>query len=123
MRPIPAALTCCALVFGLTTATDVRAEAIKVTPELTVFTKEQAPSTDNRPIVLRGSATRRGTVDGRFGDEAYEPTRFQFGAGDKLWLTDPISGDVIVCDERRSSRVGGRFIGCVEDQLPDAVYD
>lgn len=123
MRPIPAALTCCTLVFGLTATADVRAEAVKVTPELTVFTEEKAPRTDNRPTVLRGSATKRGTVDGRYGDSGYEPTRFQFGAGNKLWLTDPISGEVIVCDERRTSRVGSRFIGCLQDQLPYAVYD
>ncbi|MGI9490722.1 MAG: hypothetical protein ACR2RF_33470 [Geminicoccaceae bacterium] len=122
MHDMPVALTCCALVFGLAAA-DARAEAVKVTPELTVFTEQQAPPADNRPTVLRGSATKRGTVDGRYGDAGYEPSRFQFGAGDKLWLTDPISGEVIVCDERRTSRVGSRFIGCLQDRLPYVVYE
>lgn len=122
MRTMPLALACSALLLSLTITADARAEAVKVTPELTVFTKEQTPPTDGRPTVLRGSATKRGTVDSRYGG-GYEPARFQLGAGAKLWLTDPISGEVIVCDERRTSRVGSRFIGCLRDRLPYAVYE
>lgn len=123
MRVFSTYVLCCAALFGLTTTTDLRAESIKVTPELTVFTDDQSrPDGDNRPTVLRGSATKRGTVDSELGED-YQPARFQLGAGDKLWMTDPVSGRVIVCDERRTSRVGSRFIGCLEDQLPYAIYE
>lgn len=121
MHQMPIALALSALFLGLTVA-DVQAEAVKVTPRLTVFTDKPAASADGLPTVLRGDATRRGTVDGRFG-AALQASRFQLGAGAKLWLTDPVSGDVIVCDERRSSQVGGRFIGCVADRLPYALYE
>ncbi|MDH3664044.1 MAG: hypothetical protein OEU92_29195 [Alphaproteobacteria bacterium] len=123
MRILPAALACCAALIGLATTTDLRAETVKVTPELTVFTHDQArPAGERAPTVLRGSATKRGTVDGQSG-EGYQPAEFQIGAGAKLWLADPESGRVIVCDERRTSRVGSRFVGCVEDQLPDVIYE
>ncbi len=68
MRAMPLALTCCACLLSPITTADVRAEAVKATPELTVFTEEQSSPADGQPTVLRGSATRRGTVDGRFGD-------------------------------------------------------
>lgn len=73
MRVNPIALSCCAVLIGLTATTTVRAEAVKVTPELTVFTKDdQAKSDDSRPTVLRGDATRRGTVDARFGSHGHD---------------------------------------------------
>ncbi|MEM8951506.1 MAG: hypothetical protein AAGA21_13600 [Pseudomonadota bacterium] len=122
MRAMSLAVTAGACLFGLTIASDVRADAVKVSPQLTVFTQEQTRPENGGPTLLRGDATKRGTVDARFGGRTYEPTRFQVGAGDKLWLTDPISGEVIVCDERRTNRVGSRFIGCLKDELPDAVY-
>lgn len=121
MRAIPVCLSCCAILIGLAATNDLRAEAVKVTPELTVFTNEKTRPADGRPTVLRGSATKRGTVDSR-GVGFYEPARLQLGAGAKLWLTDPVTGRVIVCDERRTSRVGSRFIGCLEDQLPYDLY-
>ncbi len=96
MRIMAPALTCCVLVFGLAVTTDVHAEAVKATPKLTVFTGEQAPSAAALPTVLRGSATKRGSVDGRFGSRIYEPTRFQ--STNELFLTDPISGEVLLCD-------------------------
>ena len=123
MRVLPAALACCTVLFGLATATDLRAESVKVTPKLTVFTHDQArPAGDRAPTVLRGSATKRGTVDSQLGED-YRPIQYQIGAGAKLWLADPESGRVIVCDERRTSRVGSRFIGCLEDQLPYEIYE
>jgi len=118
MRVCSIALACSAVLFALSPL-DARAEAEKVTQELTVITKELIPSTDAYPVVLRGDATRRGTVDGQFGEFA-SPAGLQIGAGDKLWFTDPVTGRVIVCDERRTNRVGSRFIGCIEDQLPFA---
>lgn len=123
MRATPLAATACACLMGLIAAADVRADAVKLSPEVTVFTKERSRPAEGGPTVLRGSATKRGTIDSRFGGGSYEPTRFQLGAGAKLWLTDPVSGEVIVCDERRTSRVGSRFIGCLQDRLPDAVYE
>ena len=122
MPKMPIVPACWVAVVGLAVAAPAQAEAVKVTPEVTVFAKESTRSANGLPTVLRGDATRRGTVDARFG-ESYEPSRFQLGAGAKLWLTDPVTGQVIVCDERRSSRVGGRFIGCVADQLPYALYE
>lgn len=122
MRATPIVLSCSAVFLGLSIATTVRADAVEATPELTVFTSEQTRPADGQPTVLRGNAIRRGIVDGRFGG-AYEPTGLQIGAGAKLWLTDPATGQVIVCDERRTSRVGSRFIGCLEDRLPFAGYE
>lgn len=118
MRRIAFAFAASVAFAGFITPQVAHAEAVKVTPEMTRFSSEQAkPNDDGRPTVLRGSATRRGTVDGRYG-RTYDPVDYQLGAGAKLWLTDPESGVVVVCDERRTSRVGGRFIGCVEDRLP-----
>jgi hypothetical protein len=122
MRATSIAFASCSVIIGLTLAGTVRAEAVKVTPELTVFTTEKTDASDGLPAVLRGSATRRGTVSSRAGDDS-DLSRFAFGAGDKLWLTDPVSGEVIVCDERRTHRVGGRFVGCVRDQLPSDLYE
>lgn len=116
------ALACCGILLGLGLgAADARADAVKATPELTVFSGERTSSPDIA-TVLRGDAIRRGVVDGRFG-EGYQPGGLQIGAGAKLWMTDPASGRVIVCDERRSSRVGSRFIGCVEDTLTFKIED
>ena len=118
MRVRSIALACSAAFLALP-ATNALAEVEKVTPELTVLTKRLVLSTDEPPVVLRGDATTRGTVDGRFGSLG-DPIGLQIGAGDKLWFTDPATGRVIVCDERRTNRVGSRFIGCIEDQLPFA---
>ena len=122
MRVMPLAVACCTALFALTAASVVSADTVRASSQLTVFTKEAADSADGLPTVLRGDAERRGLVDGRFG-RPLAPSRFQLGAGAKLWLTDPLSGRVIVCDERRTSRVGSRFIGCLEDQLPYALYE
>ena len=122
MRAMSIAFASCSVIIGLALAAPSHAEAVKVTPELTVFTKEPAQVNEGRPIVLRGSATRRGTVSGR-DDDSSRLSRFALGAGDKLWLTDPVSGEVVVCDERRSNRVGSRFVGCVRDQLPVELYE
>jgi hypothetical protein len=112
-----------AALVGVAFAGPAFADAVKVTPRLTAFTKENAPRPpDAAPTVLRGDATRRGTVDGRYG-AFYEPSRFQLGAGAKLWLTDPVSGAVAVCEDRRTSRVGGRVIRCIEGYLPYSLYE
>lgn len=98
------------------------AEAVKISPELTVFTDDRAEAPGSRPTVLRGSATRRGTVQGD-GDRFYDTGRFQIGAGPVLWLTDPESGEVIACRRGRTSTVGSRFIDCLEGELPSSIYD
>lgn len=120
MRVIPTILACSAFLLVLAgpgIETGAQAEAVKASPELTVFTEEKARPADGRPTVLRGSATKRGTVDGRFG-AAFQPSAFEFVAGEKLWFVDPESGALIVCEERRTSRVGSGFIGCIADGLP-----
>ncbi len=122
MRATTIALASCSAIIGLSLAGTVNAEAVKVTPQLTVFTTTKTDVNDGLPSVLRGSAIRRGKVSSGNGDRS-DLSRFAFGAGDKLWLTDPTSGEVIVCDERRSSRVGSRFVGCLRDQLPSKLYD
>ena len=121
MRAMSIAVVSCSTIIGLGFVGSVKAEAVKVTPELTVFTNEEASPDDTLPSVLRGSAVRRGSVSVQNGDGS-DLSRFAFGAGDKLWLTDPTSGEVIVCDERRGNRVGSRFVGCVRDQLPSKLY-
>ncbi len=122
MRATSIALASCCALISLALPGMVRADVVKVTPELTVFTTETTSADDGRPAVLKGNATRRGTVSGT-NDEGSDLSRFAFGAGDKLWLTDPVSGEVIVCDERRTNRVGSRFVGCVRDQLPAELYE
>lgn len=122
MRATSFAVVSCSIIIGLGFVGTVKAEAVKVTPELTVFTTEETDANDGLPSVLRGSAVRRGSVSVGDGDGS-SLSRFAFGAGDKLWLTDPTSGEVIVCDERRGNRVGSRFVGCVRDQLPSKLYE
>ncbi|MEM7042959.1 MAG: hypothetical protein AAF543_09130 [Pseudomonadota bacterium] len=122
MRALSLALACCTVLASLTIASPPKADTIKVTPELTVLTKVHTKPADGGPLVLRGSAERRGLVDGRYG-RPLVPNRFQLGAGAKLWMTDPVDGRVLVCDERRTSRVGSRFIGCLEGQLPYAGFE
>ncbi len=94
-----------------------QAEAVKVSPELTVFTKERAVSDQGGPTILRGSATRRGTV--HHGGVQYRGSEpLQIGAGSTLWLTDPVSGEIIACEPRRTSRVGSRYIHCFDTGIP-----
>jgi hypothetical protein len=88
------------------------AEAIKITPELTVFSAEETTTSSDRPTILRGSATRRGAVP--FDDIA----PIQIGAGSTLWMADPLTGEVVACEPRRTSRVGGRYVDCVVGQSP-----
>lgn len=116
-----AALAAFAAVLSLTAShVQAQTQAEKPTPQLTVFPKAFVAPSDEPPGVVRGDATRRGTIDGRFGS-AFAPARFDIGAGDRLWLTDPFSGQVFVCDVRRTNRVGSRFIGCLEGRLPFAL--
>ncbi len=123
MRALPLALSCCMLLLGFAAAGDLKAQDTETGPGLTVFSDDRSDETDTRPTVLRGEATRRGTVEGDSEGRFYEQTGLQIGAGAKLWLADPVTGRVIVCDERRTSRVGGRYIGCLEDRLPFTVYE
>ncbi len=110
MRPTLAALA--AGVIGLSfMAASAQAEAVKVSPELTVFTKERATPADGGPTILRGSATPRGTV--HHGDSPYvDRGPIEVGAGSTLWLADPVTGDIIACEPRRTSRVGSRYVDC-----------
>lgn len=90
-----------------------QAEAVKVSPQLTVFGSDRAASGAKPPTVLRGSATRRGTA---YGGRGYERDLgpLPVGAGDTLWLTDPETGAIFACEPRRTSRVGDRYIHCFD---------
>ena len=106
LKPLAAGLFGAGFIIG-----SAYAEAVKVSPELTVFTKEQASSNEGAPVVLRGSATKRGTVfDG--GNRYVDRGPVEIGAGSTLWLADPATGDIIACEPRRTSRVGSRFVDC-----------
>lgn len=112
MRLIPATVAASFIGLGFM-AGIAQAEAVKVSPELTVFTKESTASTSDGPTVLRGSATRRGTVHSD-GSYAGNSRPFEINAGETLWLTDPETGLIIACEPRRTSRVGSRFVQCFD---------
>jgi len=97
------------------TISAAHAEAVKVSPQLTVFTQEQTASEGNGPTVLRGSATRRGTVNSGSRDD---PGLVQLGVGSTLWLADPETGALIACEPSRTSRVNSRFVRCFDEELP-----
>lgn len=88
------------------------AEAVKVSPELTVFTSDDSSQDAQGPTVLRGSATKRGTVHG--GGNRGGAGSYQINAGETLWITDPETGSIIACEPRRTSRVGSRFVRCFD---------
>ena len=113
---------------GLPMVPTAEAEAVKASPELTVFTRDQgqnAAVADARraPTVLRGSAVRRGIAPGYRYAEGMDPGRWIASSGDTLWLTDPASGELVACRVKRTSRVGKRVIRCIDDSLPSRVYD
>ena len=71
--------------------------------------------------VLRGSA---------IAPKAAEPARamggaerWQVSSGERLWLTDPETGEVLVCRQARTTQVGQRVIRCTEGDLPRRVRD
>ena len=116
MRLTPAAFAAGLIGLGFTIGV-AHAEAVKVSPELTVFTEESAGPNDGGPTILRGSATRRGTVHsggGQYGDVS----PVQIGAGSTLWLADPITGEIIACEPRRTSRVDSRYVHCFDGNAP-----
>jgi len=122
MRALPLASFCLVSLISLGLATDSRAEDSTETRGLIVFSDRQAAaSNDGGPTVLRGSAVKRGTVEGA--GSGGRSAGFQIGAGEQLWFTDTSTGQVIVCDDRRTSTVGSRFIGCIEDRLPFTISE
>jgi hypothetical protein len=70
--------------------------------------------------VLRGSA---------IAPKAAEPApamgaeRWQVSSGERLWLTDPATGEVMICRQARPTQVGERVIRCVAGDLPRRVLD
>lgn len=115
MRSTIIAFAAGAISLGMIMGT-AQAEAAKVTPNLTVFTKDQTTSNGQGPIVLRGSATKRGTVHGSSSYDDRGP--IEVGAGSTLWLVDPDTGDIIACEPRRTSRVGSRYVHCFDGPSP-----
>ena len=116
MRSTLAAIVAAAVSMGITLGA-AQAEAVKTSPHLTVFTKDRPTFGDPSPTVLRGSATKRGTVyrgDTDFRDRG----PIEVGAGPTLWLVDPETGDIIACEPRRSSRIGSRQIQCIDGPSP-----
>jgi hypothetical protein len=65
--------------------------------------------------VLRGSAIAPKAAEPT---EAMGAERWQISSGERLWLTDPASGDVMVCRQARTTQVGERVIRCTEGTLP-----
>lgn len=49
--------------------------------------------------------------------------RWQVSSGERLWLTDPHTGEVLVCRQARTTQVGERVIRCTEGDLPRHVLD
>jgi hypothetical protein len=70
--------------------------------------------------ILRGSA---------IAPKAAEPApamvaeRWQVSSGERLWLTDPATGEVMVCRQARTTQVGERVIRCVAGDMPRRVLD
>ncbi len=93
------------------TAGMAHADAVKVSPHLTVFTKEQTGANDGSPTVLRGSATRRGT-----GNDSFD--RAQIGASSSLWLADPATGELFACEPRSASNFEDRYAHCFDSEAP-----
>ncbi len=116
MRSTFAAIVATAISMGISLS-PAQAEAVKASPNLTVFTKDQPSFGDRSPTILRGSATRRGTV--YRGDIDYaDRAPIDLGTGPTLWLVDPDTGDIIACEPRRSSRIGSRRVQCVDGPAP-----
>ena len=108
MRPTLAVLAASFVSFGLTISA-AQADAVKVSPHLTVFTKDRTVSNDGSPTVLRGSATRRGTVH-HDRNRYFDPIPVDVGS--TLWLADPLTGELIACDPRPASNFENRYAHC-----------
>lgn len=121
MRVVPVLFAGCTALLAVTT-TNAQAEVEKRTAELTLFPKKYALSIDKAPTMLRGNATRRGTVDGRLGG-LYRPDGLSFGAGDQLLLTNPFTGQAMVCNVDHPPQAGTSFIGCLDNQQSFAIDD
>ncbi|MGI9490883.1 MAG: hypothetical protein ACR2QF_00500, partial [Geminicoccaceae bacterium] len=99
---------------GLTISA-AQADAVKVSPYLTVFTKERTVSNDGQPTVLRGSATRRGTVH-------YDKDRYPaipIDVGSTLWLADPVTGEFIACEPSYAGHSDDRYVDCFDVEEPN----
>jgi hypothetical protein len=70
--------------------------------------------------VLRGSAIAPKAAEPARGMAA---ERWQVSSGERLWLTDTETGEVMVCRQARTTQVGERVIRCTEGDLPRRVRD
>jgi hypothetical protein len=70
--------------------------------------------------VLRGSAIAPKAAEPA---RAMGAERWQISSGERLWLTDAKTGEVVVCRQARTTQVGERVIRCVEGDLPRRVRD
>jgi hypothetical protein len=70
--------------------------------------------------VLRGSASAPKAAEPA---RAMGTERWQISSGERLWLTDPETGEVMVCRQARTTQVGERVIRCTEGDLPRSVRD
>ena len=70
--------------------------------------------------VLRGSAIAPKAAEPA---RAMGAERWQVSSGERLWLTDPATGEVLVCRQARTTQVGERVIRCTQGNLPRHVRD
>jgi hypothetical protein len=70
--------------------------------------------------VLRGSAIAPRAAEPA---RAMGAERWQISSGERLWLTDPETGEVMVCRQARTTQVGERVIRCAEGNLPRSIRD
>ena len=80
---------------------------------------EAAARRSEEVTVLRGSAIAPKPA----GQAATALGRWTVVSGEKLWLVDPASGQVVSCRSRGTSTVGKRIVACITDDLPARVID
>jgi hypothetical protein len=88
------------------------AERLVVPPEI-------AREPGEPPRVLRGSAIPPRPLAA----DLPPPRAWQVAAGQRLWLVDPVRGEVVTCRLRATSTVGQRVIACRSGDLPARVGD
>jgi hypothetical protein len=87
---------------------------------LTLGNQDQQRARSGGVTVLRGSAIAPKPADSA---PAMGAERWQVSSGERLWLTDPATGEVLVCRQARTTQVGERVIRCTQGNLPRHMRD